>query len=140
MEQKHTLSRIAAVGLGLVLAAVALGQLATPLGWYEATPGVPATGPFNPHFVRDVGAAFLTAAAGLFAFAWRPGAGRPALLMAAMFLTLHAAVHVFDAVCGPHALKDVLRDAGVYLLALMALALALTAPRQDASSQGVASC
>ena len=28
----------------------ALIQLASPLAWYNAVPGVPLTGPFNPHF------------------------------------------------------------------------------------------
>ena len=34
--------------------------VAGPL-WYETVPGVPDTGPFNPHFVQDIGVAFLVA-------------------------------------------------------------------------------
>lgn len=29
--------------------------------WYKSVPGVSETGPFNPHFVQDIGAAFLVA-------------------------------------------------------------------------------
>jgi hypothetical protein len=38
--------------------------------WYASVPGVVETGPYNPHFVQDIGAAFLVA--GL-ALAARPG-------------------------------------------------------------------
>ncbi len=29
--------------------------------WYATIPGVSHTGPYNPHFVQDIGAAFLVA-------------------------------------------------------------------------------
>ena len=45
--------------------------LATPT-WYESVPGVSETGPYNPHFVQDIGAAFLVAGLALAARAWRP--------------------------------------------------------------------
>lgn len=130
MDRITQISRPVAALLGLGLGLSAAWQLAAPMAWYEATPGVVATGAFNAHFVRDIGAAYLTAAAGLTAFAWRPRAARPALLMAASFLALHAAIHVFDAVCGARPLKDTLRDfAGVHLVALVTLGLALASPR-----------
>ena len=47
--------------LGAVCVGNALWMLGGPLHWYEELPAaVPDTGPFNPHFVRDIGAAFLT--------------------------------------------------------------------------------
>ncbi|MDB5446876.1 MAG: hypothetical protein JWQ97_2193, partial [Phenylobacterium sp.] len=85
--------RAIAALLALVLGADALVQLIAPFWWYGVAPGVIATGPFNAHFVRDVGAAYLVTAAGLAGFAWRPRAARPAVLMAAAFLTLHAGIH-----------------------------------------------
>ena len=54
--------RILLVLLAALLGANALTQLAAPLWWYDAVPGVPATGAYNPHFVRDIGAAYLVAA------------------------------------------------------------------------------
>jgi len=118
------MARFLAGLLAAVLGADALVQLVAPFWWYGAVPGVTATGAFNAHFVRDVGAAYLITAAGLAAFAWRPAAAWPALAAGAGFLALHAAIHVFDAVCGPRLLADVLRDLpGVYLPALVTLAL-----------------
>ncbi len=103
-----------------LLGANALFQLALPQAWYDAVPGVPLTGPFNPHFVRDIGMAYLVVTLGLAWFAWRPRQGWPALVCAAAFLGLHAAIHVGDASCGGDPLRDVVRDfPGVYLPALV---------------------
>ncbi|MBS0360367.1 MAG: hypothetical protein JSR98_03220 [Proteobacteria bacterium] len=100
------------------------------LWWYGVVPGVIATGPYNPHFVRDIGAAYLVVGLSLAAFAARPRQAWPALAAAAGFLTLHAAIHVFDAACGTHPLSDVIRDlAGVYLPAILTLVLALRPQR-----------
>ena len=55
------------VGLGLI--ANGLTMLAVPPAWYDLVPGVPQTGPLNPHFVRDIGAAYLVAGATLVWFA-----------------------------------------------------------------------
>jgi hypothetical protein len=126
MDRTKPISRGLAAVLGAGLAAGALYQLAAPLAWYGAVPGVVTTGPFNAHFVRDIGAAYLVAAAGLVAFAVRPSAWWPALACAAAFLTLHAGVHAFDAVCGTRPLADTARDfAGVHVVALVTLVLAV---------------
>jgi hypothetical protein len=123
------MGRIVAAILAAVLGANGLIMLFAGLWWYGVVPGVIATGPYNPHFVRDIGAAYLVVGASLAAFAVRPRQAWPALVAAAAFLTLHAAVHVFDAACGAKPLADVTRDfAGVYLPALIALTLALRKP------------
>jgi hypothetical protein len=115
--------------LAVVLAGNGLAMLFAGLWWYGAVPGVTATGPYNPHFVRDIGAAYLVAGVSLGAFAWRPRQAWPALAAAAGFLTLHAAVHVFDAACGTRPLQDVVRDfGGVYLPALLTLVFTLRKP------------
>ena len=102
-----------------------LVMLAAPLPWYDAVPGVTATGAFNPHFVRDIGAAYLVTAGGTGWEAARPVQGWPALVGAAAFLTAHAAIHVFDAACGASPLADVLRDLpGVYAPSIVAAAVA----------------
>tara|TARA_R110000868_G_scaffold48908_8_gene158187 strand:+ start:3157 stop:3372 length:216 start_codon:yes stop_codon:yes gene_type:complete len=46
----------------LLLSANALYMLANPLSWYGTNDGVPDTGPFNRHFTRDIGVAYLTCA------------------------------------------------------------------------------
>ena len=115
------MSRILPAALGALLAANALAMLFASFWWYNAVPGVTATGAYNPHFVRDIGAAYLVTAGGLAWFAWRPAQGWPALAAGALFLVLHAGIHVFDASCSASPLADVIRDLpGVYLPALLA--------------------
>lgn len=112
--------------LGVLLGVNAIAQMIAPFWWYGVVPGVTATGAYNPHFVRDIGAAYLTVALGLGWFAWRPRQGWPALSAAAAFLAMHAGVHVFDASCSARPIPDVIRDfPGVYLIALIAVALSV---------------
>src|SRR5205814_7375556 len=98
--ERQTLVRIISVLLAAVLGANGLAMLFAGLWWYGVVPGVTATGPYNPHFVRDIGAEYLVVGVSLAAFAWRPREAWPALVAAAAFLTLHAGIHVFDAACG----------------------------------------
>ena len=118
------MKRLLAGLLAALLAANALAMLFASLWWYGVVPGVPATGPFNPHFVRDIGAAYAVVAMGLGWFALRPQQGWPALVAAATFLDLHALIHVHDAVLSPVCGHDLLRDLpGVFLPALIATGL-----------------
>lgn len=113
------MTRLVAGLLAAILGLNGLVQLFASFWWYNAVPGVLATGAYNPHFVRDIGMAYLVTAGGLAWFAWRPAQGWPALAGSAAFLALHASIHVFDASCSPNILADVLRDLpGVYLPAL----------------------
>src|SRR3546814_17802011 len=121
--------RIGAGALAAVLGGNGLAMLFAGLWWYGAVPGVTATGPYNPHFVRDIGAAYLITGLAAAWFAWKPRQGWPALVAGAAFLTLHSAVHVFDAPCGTKPLADVTRDfAGVSLPTLLALAVVARPP------------
>jgi len=120
------MSRILAVLLAVVLCGNGLAMLFAGWWWYNTVPGVIATGAYNPHFVRDIGAAYLVAGLGAAWFVWRPAQGWPALVAGALFLVIHAGIHVFDASCSKSPLADVARDfGGVYLLALVAAGLAL---------------
>src|SRR5215475_9512171 len=85
--------------LGIGLAINGLAMLAAPAQWYMAVPGVAETGPFNPHFVRDIGAAYFGAGASLLWFAVQPAALAAAQLGAA-FLALHALIHLWDTAAG----------------------------------------
>jgi uncharacterized protein YjeT (DUF2065 family) len=115
-----------AVALGLGLALNGLLMLADPGTWYALVPGVPDTGPFNPHFVRDIGSAYLVSGVALAALAFGESA-RPAALAGAVFLSLHALVHVADAMTGrAHGDHLVAELAGVYAPAALALWLALS--------------
>jgi len=125
----NRISQIVAALLAFIMAGNGLAMLFAGLWWYGVVPGVTATGPYNPHFVRDIGAAYLVVGASLAAFAVRPREAWPAVAAAAGFLTLHAGIHVFDAACGTKPLADVTRDfGGIYLPALITLAFALRKP------------
>ena len=114
--------RILAWLLALFLIANGLFMLVAPEPWYLAVPGVTETGPFNRHFVNDIGVAFVVAGAGAAWAAWRPERGWAALVAGTGFLLLHALIHLAEAATGHHGGADLLRDfAGVYLPALVAL-------------------
>ena len=115
-----------AIALVLGVAAIANGvfMLIDPERWYLDVPGVTTTGPFNQHFVRDIGLIFL-----FLGGAFLIGAARPHLRVsfwgsASIWLSGHALFHFWEVavgICGPSAL---VRDfAAVTLPALLALAI-----------------
>lgn len=112
--------------LAAFLAANGLAMLAAPRDWYDTVPGVIFTGPFNPHFVRDIGCAYLVAGLGM---AWRAldaQRGTGAALAGAAFLILHAFVHIGEVAAGVCGTSALWRDApGVIVPAVLALVLAL---------------
>jgi uncharacterized protein YjeT (DUF2065 family) len=97
--------------LALALALIVNGiiMLALPAWWYGLVPGVADTGPFNPHFVRDIGAAYVAACGGLAWFLLEPRA-RPAALVGCAFLSLHALIHLWDWAAGRESLSHLLVD------------------------------
>ena len=126
------MKRIFAAVLALVLAGNGAAMLAAGRWWYGAVPGVTETGPFNPHFVKDIGAAYLVCGAAL---AWRATrdtseAARGAVMAVASFLVLHALVHGVDEASGADALGEFVRDfPGVFLPAAVAVWLAIPVRR-----------
>jgi len=130
---QNPLKRLFAAILALTMGGNGLVMLAAGRWWYGVVPGVPMTGPFNAHFVKDIGAAYLVV--GL-AFGWlatRPSPlARGASVAAALFLCLHAGVHLTDALGDPACLADLARDfPGVLLPALLAAWLAAAYPREE---------
>lgn len=89
------LKRWLAAILGATGALNGLFMLVDGARWYETVPGVAHTGPFNSHFVADIGAAYLVASLALIARAWRPRYW-PAALAGAGFMVAHALIHVAD--------------------------------------------
>ena len=96
-----------AVILGGGAAANGAYMLYSPSGWYFAVPGVTTTGPFNQHFIRDIGLIFL-----LLAGAFLYGAARAEHRVtfwgtATAWLWGHALFHFWEVavgICGPDAL------------------------------------
>lgn len=83
--------------LGVGGAANGAFMLAAPPLWYDSVPGLAHTGPFNAHFVSDIGVAYLVASLALLARAWRPRYW-PAAIAGAAFMIGHAIIHVLDIV------------------------------------------
>jgi hypothetical protein len=77
--------------------------------WYASVPGASETGPYNPHFVQDVGAAFLVAGLALAARAGWPRYW-PAAVAGAGFLVVHALLHLVLITAGhdDHAVFDLI--------------------------------
>ena len=112
--------------LATMTAANAVWMLADPQRWYHDLPaGVPDTGPYNEHFVRDIGSAFATMAVALFWAAFEPRWRPPLVAIATLFVVAHAGLHVFDTARGfldaHHWLLDL---PGVYLPALILVPVA----------------
>ena len=117
-----------AILLGIGAVANGIFMLAAPANWYFAVPGVTSTGPFNQHFVRDIGLIFLGVGAALLLGAARPRYRVVAWGAAAIWLSGHALFHFWEVevgICGPSAL---LRDfPAVTLPAAVAVAITLHA-------------
>jgi hypothetical protein len=107
--------------IGLSQAGLGLWLIVAPESFYATIPGVSETGPFNPHFVRDVGCAFLVAGIGL-AWLFADRRAWPAALAGAAFLGLHALMHVLDGLAGRESPQHLAHDLPLLIgLALVAL-------------------
>lgn len=109
--------------LPAILAINGAVMMLAPAWWYPRVPGVIQTGPLNDHFVRDIGAAFLACA---LAMGWAlkdPVRGLGAAVAAAVFLCLHAVIHLITPFCGSALPWPLLaRDfPGVFLPAIISL-------------------
>lgn len=124
--------------LGVALIANALWMFAGPMHWYREFPAaVPDTGPFNPHFVRDIGCAFLTTGIALVWAAFREKYRYPLAVVAAIFLVSHAVLHAYDTLRGNLGHTHWWLDfPGVYLPAIVTVIGCRAVKPQDATELG----
>ena len=121
-----------AVLLGVALEANGVFMLVSPEKWYFTVPGVTSTGPFNQHFLRDIGLIFL-----LMGAAFLVGAARPQLrvvLWAAptLWLVGHALFHFWEVAVGICSASVLPRDfPAVTLPAIIGIALTFWAFRHS---------
>lgn len=85
-------ARLTVYACALILIATGTAMLFNGALWYERTPGVMMTGPYNPHFVLDIGFAFLASGVVLGVGAWM--GARPVMMAALSWPALHAGLHV----------------------------------------------
>lgn len=100
------IKRVLAGLLGAMNVANGLIMLFDGLNWYHRVPGVTDTGPYNPHFVQDIGLAFIVAGGALIARAWRPALW-PAALTGAAFIAAHGMLHLIGIGHSHHAQFDI---------------------------------
>jgi hypothetical protein len=107
-------------------------MLSSPLSWYTYLPAaVSHTGPFNPHFVRDIGVAYLVAALGFGWCALHLGRCRPVHIGLTVFFVGHALIHLVEILAGQLPSTHWLIDApGVFVPALLLLVLAVPSVRR----------
>jgi hypothetical protein len=107
MSRSVPLALAAVLGLGA--AANGIFMLISPADWYFAVPGVTTTGPFNQHFVRDIGLIFLIVAIAMLTGVTRPATRVPLWSAAALWLGGHAVFHWWEVavgICGKGALAQ----------------------------------
>ena len=98
-----------AVAFAIGLGAVANGafMLTSPMDWYLSVPGVTTTGPFNQHFIRDIGVIFLFLGAAFLIGAVTPRYRVILWSAATLWLAAHALFHFWEVavgICEPSAL------------------------------------
>lgn len=120
------------VGAALLSAGNAIWMLGWPEHWYHELPAdVPDTGPFNAHFVRDIGCAFATMTLAFAWAAWQPRWRAPLVVVATFFLAAHALLHVYDTARGAlHAHHWLLEAPSVYAPVLLLIPFAIRALRE----------
>ncbi len=122
-----------AVLLGLGSLANGIFMMVAPEPWYWAIPGVPDRGPFNQHFIRDIGINYALIGAA-FIYGAMYAKQRPLLwLIPTAWLMGHAIFHIWEVImgiCGPESLIE--DFAGVTLPALLAVGISYASSRVEA--------
>src|SRR3954470_3940362 len=86
--------------LGVAMIANGVFMLLKPETWYLSVPGVGRTGPFNQHFIRDLGILYILIGSGFIAgvrrrdlrvWIWGP---------ASLWLAFHAVFHIWEVLVG----------------------------------------
>ncbi len=95
---------------GLFLFANGLFMLVAPLAWYHFVPGVTHTGPFNQHFIRDIGLIQMLLGAAFGIGMIRPEPRIWLWAAATLWLIAHAAFHLWEVAVGIHSPSVIVRD------------------------------
>jgi len=106
--------RALCIGAAVLIGALALANgffmLAAPSGWYLTVPGVTTTGPFNQHFIRDIGLIFLLVGTMFLLGAANPGSRALLWVLPTFWLCGHALFHWWEVAVGMSAHSAMARD------------------------------
>jgi hypothetical protein len=119
--------RIFYVVMGVLGVANGIYMLGMAEHWYHHLPAeIPDTGPFNGHFIRDIGLAYTISGLGFIWSAIYLAKCRIVHMGNTLFLSGHAALHVVDIVSERLPLDHVLHDAlGVFVPGIIMLVLCI---------------
>jgi len=84
--------KIFLMAIAVFYGVIALIMWFAPLFWYETTPGVAMMGPFNLHFIRDIGLIFALAAGALAWGTWKNVS--LAAILGAAWPCMHGLFHI----------------------------------------------
>ena len=96
-----------AVLMGFLALANGVFMLVSPDAWYFAVPGVTDTGPFNQHFIRDIGLIFLFVGTAYLVGVMEPRYRVISWAAPTLWLGGHALFHYWEVavgICGPSVL------------------------------------
>src|SRR5262249_37096449 len=124
--------------IAVVSLANAAWMLAAPLPWYETMPGVSDFGPYNAHFVRDIGCIYLTVGLGLLWALFTTRNRWPLLVLVTVFYGAHALLHICDTARGHVSAHHWWLDFPSIYLPVLLLAMILLSVRR-ASVRGIPS-
>ena len=98
-------------------------MIIAPEFWYQITPGASETGPYNVHFIRDIGIAFVAAGIGLWlGVSQFKGASFATAVIALLFIAGHGLLHLFEMITMAASIEEVLRD---FVLVIMPVLVAI---------------
>jgi hypothetical protein len=121
-----------AILLGVAMIANGVFMLVSPGDWYLAVPGVTSTGPFNQHFVRDIGLIFLSLGGAFLVGAAQPRSRVQLWAASSIWLLGHALFHLWEVAVGICSPSVIPRDfPAVTLPAIIGILLTLWAIRQS---------
>lgn len=89
-----------AIVMGVLAVANGLFMLASPDCWYVAVPGVTTTGPFNQHFIRDIGLIYLLMGTMFLAGVAKPPFRVLLWVLPTIWLCGHALFHLWEVAIG----------------------------------------
>lgn len=107
-----------------------LTMLLVPLTWYRVVPGVSHTGPFNQHFVQDIGLIQMSLGAAFGIGIFQVASRFPLWAAATVWLCAHALLHFWEVAVGICPPSVIARDfLAVTLPALIGIGLSIRAWR-----------
>jgi hypothetical protein len=110
-----------------------------PYGWYHTLPTVRFTGPPNPHFIRDIGLAYLACSALLIFALVNLRMRWLAAFAASIWLAMHGGLHIFEVLKGICAPGQFWQDAPIVIgqPLLIWVALGILMARQRIAPAGI---